>query len=109
MLEDDRHIVTLKVHELQEAIQEAVRVEVRTQIKLILEEAKREDKLTGKLIPRKEVAKLFNISLVSLDKWRRKGLLPKPVKQGSRVYYKKDEIMELINNRGNNSKIYNYE
>lgn len=61
------------------------------------------------LIPRKEVAKLFNISLVSLDKWRRKGLLPKPVKQGSRVYYKKDEILELIENRGNNRKTHRYE
>ena len=93
MINDERHIVTLKVCELQNAI--------KATIKKALDDFKtqpneeKEPKETH-LLPRKTVAKMFSISTVSLDKWRRNGLLPDPIKQGSRVYYLKSEIEQLI-------------
>jgi predicted site-specific integrase-resolvase len=39
---------------------------------------------------------MFQISTVSLDKWRRKGLLPDPIKQGRKIYYLRSEIERMI-------------
>lgn len=66
MKNDERHIVTLKVCELQNSI--------KATIKNVLDDFKtqhneeKESKET-QLIPRKTVAKMFSISTVSLDKW----------------------------------------
>jgi predicted DNA-binding transcriptional regulator AlpA len=102
MKEDERHIVTLRVVELQEAIKKTVQDELDKHF--TIEKRYREDDLTESLIPRKKVAALFKVSTVSLDKWRRLGLLPKPIKQGGRVYYIKKEILELIQSKKLNLK-----
>jgi predicted DNA-binding transcriptional regulator AlpA len=44
------------------------------------------------LISRQETAKLFGISLVTLAKWARLKILPRPIKKGGRVFYRKSEI-----------------
>lgn len=49
------------------------------------------------LIPRVEVAKLFGISLVTLAKWARLKILPKPIKKGGRVFYLRSQINDCIN------------
>jgi predicted DNA-binding transcriptional regulator AlpA len=51
------------------------------------------------LIPRVEVAKLFGISLVTLAKWARLKILPKPVKLGGRVFYVREQINALIKSK----------
>ena len=48
------------------------------------------------LIPRTEVAKLFGISLVTLAKWARLKILPKPIKKGGRVFYLRSQINNCI-------------
>lgn len=48
------------------------------------------------LIPRMEVAKLFDISLVTLAKWARLKILPKAIKKGGRVFYLRSELNECI-------------
>lgn len=98
-MSDDRHIVTLTVRELQEAIAMAVKLEVAEFFQNKLPEKNEEEDLTDYLIPRQDLAKMFGISTVSLDKWKRAGLLPKPVKMAGRVYYIRKEIMELIEKR----------
>ena len=40
----------------------------------------------------KEVQNIFKISRVTEIAWRRKGILPRPVVLGRRVYYRKDDI-----------------
>ncbi|MEO1517678.1 MAG: helix-turn-helix domain-containing protein [Bacteroidota bacterium] len=42
-------------------------------------------------LTRKDVAKLLSISLVTLNDWRKKGIL-KAYKIGNRVYFKRKEI-----------------
>jgi len=102
MKQDERHIVTLRVNELQEAIRQTVKEELVNHF--TIEKKYQNDDITESLIPRKKVADLFNVSTVSLDKWRRLGLLPKPIKQGGRVYYLKKEILELLQSKTNSFK-----
>ncbi len=93
MEKDDRHIVTMRVSELQEAIRSSVEEKLR---EFITEQKSEDKKNDTTLIPRKKVAKMFQVSTVSLDKWRRKGLLPDPIKQGRKIYYLRSEIERMI-------------
>ena len=50
---------------------------------------------TDELLTRKDVASLFKISLVSVYEWSKKGIL-KPHKIGSRVRFKRSEVMAAM-------------
>lgn len=41
------------------------------------------------------VRKMFSISKPTEISWRKRGILPKPVVLGKRIYYKKDELLKL--------------
>ena len=56
------------------------------------------DTLAG-YITRREVAKLFKISLVTVHDWTRKGLLS-AYKIGNRVYYKRAEVEGALTKKG---------
>lgn len=98
-MEDDRHIVTLTVQELQDALIPVVVEELKQTLRAPTRNEKEEEDITKTLITRKQLAKMFGVSTVSLDKWKRAGLLPKPVKMAGRVYYIRKEIMEMITKR----------
>lgn len=94
---DQRHIVTLTVQELQDSILASLREEVQ---KLFNEQpSSSEDDIENVLLTRQQVAKMFSVSTVSLDKWKSAGLLPKHIKMAGRVYYMRQEILEMINKR----------
>lgn len=96
-MNDDRHIVTLTVQQLKDAILTSVKEEIQ---KLLSQPTKdSEDDLYALLLTRHQVAKMFGISTVSLDKWKSAGLLPKHIKMAGRVYYLRQEILEMINKR----------
>ncbi len=100
--DDDRHIVTLTVQELQDAISNQVKIELEKLFKEHFDfgqPSAHDDDMKQSLIGRQDLAKMFGVSTVSLDKWKRAGLLPKPIKMAGRVYYLKNEIMEMLNNR----------
>lgn len=44
------------------------------------------------LVTRRQVAKEYGVSLVTLDKWAKYGQIPKPTKKGGRVYYSRKEL-----------------
>jgi predicted DNA-binding transcriptional regulator AlpA len=48
------------------------------------------------VISRLEVAKLFGVSKTTIDKWRRSKILPPIVKIASRVYFRRDQIIDLL-------------
>lgn len=50
-------------------------------------------------VTRREVAKLFKISLVTLNDWTNKGIL-QAYKIGNRVYYKQYEIETAVTKKG---------
>ena len=97
-MEDNRHIVTLTVQELHEVVLKTIQGEL---LKLLNSDktASSASNVEDILLTRFEVAKIFKISTVSLDKWKKAGILPKPIKMAGKVYFLKDEIMELINKR----------
>ena len=51
------------------------------------------------LYSRLEVAKRFGVTTTTIDKWRRFKILPPHVKIASRVYFYKDQIVELVKRR----------
>lgn len=61
--------------------------------KEIKEKNERED---DKLITKKEVLKLFNISNTALWQWQKKKYLI-PIKAGRKIFYKKTDIEAILN------------
>jgi len=45
------------------------------------------------LLTRKDVARIFGVSLVTVSSWSKQGII-KPIYMGSRVYFYKSEILE---------------
>ena len=45
------------------------------------------------LLTRKDVAKIFGVSLVTVSAWTKQGII-NPMRMGSRVYFYKSEIIE---------------
>lgn len=58
------------------------------------------------LISRLQVAALFGVSKTTIDKWRRFRILPPEVKIASRVYFYKEQIMELVKQRQRNPDLF---
>jgi hypothetical protein len=53
-----------------------------------------------KFLTRHETAQFFNISLYTVHDWMRKGII-KPYKAGNRTYFKKSELIEVLNSSNN--------
>lgn len=51
----------------------------------------------NEVVSRKEVAEMFNVSLVTIHDWMNEGIL-KPYKIGGRTYFKRSELMQLLIN-----------
>ena len=85
---DDQLIITLKIGDLKNIINEC--------ISNALNQFSNKGEKEETLMKRIDVAKLFGISLVTLNQWMRDGrLLYHRIK--SRVYFKKAEVMEALN------------
>ena len=48
------------------------------------------------VLTRKETAELLGVSLVTIHDWSRSGIIH-PYKLGNRTYFKRSEIMEVLN------------
>ncbi|MBK9412225.1 MAG: helix-turn-helix domain-containing protein [Bacteroidetes bacterium] len=44
----------------------------------------------------KEVAALYQVSLVTIHKWRKHKILPPTIKKGGRVFFRRDEIFKSL-------------
>lgn len=75
----------------KEEIKELVHEAVRSEFHKISDELRPEE-----LISRKETADILQISLVTLNKYSKKGILPS-YKIGSRVRYKRHEVLDALN------------
>jgi predicted DNA-binding transcriptional regulator AlpA len=51
------------------------------------------------LLTRQEVAQIYKTSLVTLRQWEKDGIIPKPIRKGSRVLFRKSDIMKDINGK----------
>jgi predicted DNA-binding transcriptional regulator AlpA len=88
---EENLIVTLKTSDLRSLISELLDEKL-----FLLKAEKQESKKEASLISRLEVAKLFGVSKTTIDKWRRSKILPPIVKIASRVYFRRDQIIDLL-------------
>ena len=51
------------------------------------------------LWPRKQVAEYFHTSLVTLREWEKWGILPQALRMGSRVLFRKSDILKTVEGR----------
>ena len=65
------------------------------------EKVKQRCDIQQELVQRIEVAKMFGISLPTLHKWNKHNVLPKPIKLGGVIYYRRSELEKLINSNQN--------
>jgi len=73
---------------LVDCIQDAVREEIKTVLKQFQPEPKKEE---DKLLTKKEMAELLDISLVTLTDWMKKGL---PfLRLNKRIYFRREEVL----------------
>ena len=84
----DQLIVTLTVGELKAIILESVELALGKISRPVQDET---------LLKRKDVAKLFHISLVTLHEWMKTGRIPFH-RINSRVFFKQSEVMEVLAN-----------
>lgn len=75
---------------------EELKKELLLEIKQLLIEFNKEQVIEEELIDRKEVAKLFKISLVTVSDWTKKNILP-AYRIGRKVVYKKSEVLASLN------------
>ena len=80
--------------EFKELISESVKSQfnaLSSQSKDIVKDEQKE------FLTRKETAKLFNVSLVTIHQWQNNGIL-KVYKAGNRSYFKYSELLETLYN-----------
>lgn len=69
---------------------------VKTQIQELINATNKEQpKDENDLLSRKETAEFFKVSLVSIHAWMKDGII-KPYKVGNRTYFKKSELINVV-------------
>ena len=91
-------LVTLRVDDLKVLLSEVVTNCLKSSTPIAVE-VKEKVETVSELISRKKVAEMFGVSTTTVDKWRKFKLLPKGIKQCSRVYFLKSDITELLKNK----------
>jgi hypothetical protein len=92
-------LVTLKVGDFIQLISEEVTNCLKRVTPMEIEAREKPDEPVTELISRVKVAEMFGVSTTTIDKWRKFKFLPKGIKQCSRVYFLKAEIIELLKSK----------
>lgn len=92
-------LVTLRVGDLKHLISEVVTNCLKKDAPEELKVKEKPDEPVTELISRVKVAEMFGVSTTTIDKWRKFKFLPKGIKQCSRVYFLKAEIIELLKSK----------
>ncbi len=92
----DLILSNINPEDLQRMIRDAVTDALKKQKEI--ESSKKDEEL----MTRTEVAKLYKTSLVTLRQWEVDGIIPKPIRKGTRVYFRKSDIYNDINSKDKN-------
>ena len=60
---------------------------------------KENPKESCELLSRKDVAGMYGVSYVTLRAWEKDRIIPKPIRKGSRVYWRKSDVISDINKK----------
>ena len=90
-------ITSFKSEDFQKLIKDSVS---STIIDALSDLRQKEDtKGTNELLSRKDVAGMYGVSYVTLRSWEKDKIIPKPIRKGSRVYWRKSDVMSDINKK----------
>jgi DNA-binding transcriptional regulator YiaG len=96
MNKDKLIIIQMSTTELNELIQNSVEKTIHDSLKNLQVKSESGGE---KLFTRKEVAKIYNVSYVTLREWEKHNIIPKPIRKGSRVYWQKSSIMNDLKSK----------
>ena len=85
-------MIQVTPNELVNLISESVKTQIQ---ELINATNKEQPKDVNDLLSRKETAEFFKVSLVSIHSWMKDGII-KPYKVGNRTYFKKSELINVV-------------
>ena len=60
-------------------------------------------KQNDEILTRQEVAEYLRISLVTIHSWNKHGIL-NPIRMGNRIFYKKQDILDVLEQQKINKK-----
>jgi len=100
MAENKIILISIQKDELRELIKDVISEELNSR------ERDQEPASDEPLLSREETAKLYKVSFVTLRDWEKKGLIPEPIRIGSRVYFRKTDIKQDILTRKKDDSSY---
>jgi CRISPR/Cas system endoribonuclease Cas6 (RAMP superfamily) len=81
----------------QEEFTELISKSVKSQFEeLVKESTKEQPKEQNELLTRNETSKFLKVSTVTISKWTKDGLIT-PKRMGTKVFYSKAELIEVLN------------
>lgn len=86
-------LIQVSPEQLANLISESVHAQIKDLIKSTKQKPPQESVM---FLTRKETAQFFQISLFTVHDWMKKGII-KPYKAGNRTYFKKSELIEVLN------------
>jgi len=84
-------LTSIDKNEVRDWMQSVIREEVKKQLSAVAGQNE-----VAELLTREEVAKIYRTSLVSLRQWEKDGIIPAPIRKGSRVLFRKSDIIADI-------------
>jgi hypothetical protein len=90
---DQTIFTSLKVDDLIDLIKKCVADAVSLKIKEGIQDPPSDD-----LLNIEDIQKIFNVSKVTIHKWKKKGLIPF-YKMNRKVYFKKSEVISSMNHK----------
>jgi len=91
----DKRLIDVTVRDLKREIAKEIILEFRSDIDFIKNQLKNENDRNEKWLSRNEAKEILNVSLVTLNKWAKIGVL-KSYKIGGTVRYKYSDIKEKL-------------
>jgi len=85
-------MIQVTPNELANLISESVKSQIQELINATNKEQLKDE---NDLLSRKETADFFKVSLVSIHSWMKDGII-KPYKVGNRTYFKKSELITVV-------------
>ncbi len=85
-------MIQVTPNELAYLISESVKTQIQ---ELVNATNKQQQKEESDLLSRKEAADFLKVSLVSIHAWMKDGII-KPYKVGNRTYFKKSELINVV-------------
>lgn len=88
---ENKFVVQLNIEELKEILNESIKNSLRF---INPETNKVEQEI--KVYRRKDLAKLFDVSVQTINTWVKNGILPKPIKIGRICVFSSEQIKDLL-------------